>query len=59
MVKQQDGEWGGLCILGKLVGHFVCWCGSGHVGRFERRIIVSLTHRGGCRGLMNGESLCV
>lgn len=47
MVKGQDGEWGGLCILGKLVGHFVCWCGSGHVGRFERRIIVSLTHRGG------------
>ena len=38
---------GELRILGNLLGNFVCWCSSGHVGRFERRIIVPSTHRGG------------
>ena len=49
MVRQQDGEWGGLRIVGELVGHFVCWFGSGHGGRFRRRVLFSSQHGGGCR----------
>ena len=34
---------GGLRILGNLLGNFVCWCSSGHVGRFERsKLIVAV-----------------
>ena len=40
------------------MGHFVCWFGSGHVGRFRRRVLFSSRHGGGV-GFVNGESLCM